>query len=122
MPIFDLIWVFMNSGCVLGNIEQKIFIKKITEADQLNFKVSLVRPKLVFTKSQSGFLCGGELLPASPEISSGRGATQQSLVYRMVLSPITRTRDCLGKHFFVIVKKIHDAKCREHIIPKIIQQ
>ena len=48
MPIFDLIWVFMNSGCVLGNIEQKIFIKKITEADQLNFKVSLVRPKLVF--------------------------------------------------------------------------
>ena len=47
MPIFDLIWVFMNSGCVLGNIEQKIFIKKIAEADQLNFKVSLVRPKLV---------------------------------------------------------------------------
>ena len=28
IPIFDLIWVFMNSGCVLGNIEQKIFIKK----------------------------------------------------------------------------------------------
>ena len=80
-----------------------------------------MRPKLVFTKSQFGFLCGGELHPASPEISSGRGATQQSLVYRMVLNPITRTQDCLGKHFFVIVKKIHDAKCREHIIPKIIQ-
>ena len=68
MPIFDLIWVFMNSGCVLGNIEQKIFIKKITEADQLNFKVSLVRPKLsgdllVFIKSQSGFFCLGGLHP-----------------------------------------------------------
>ena len=43
----------MNSGCVLGNKLQKILIKKITEADQLNFKVSLVRPKLVFNLGSS---------------------------------------------------------------------